>query len=92
MPRITIVITGKVTKVGFRNFVKKRAVELGLKGTVRNTLDNTVEVVAEGPDQAIKQLVRSCAGGPPRAKPKNVHVHKPEPETGEFKGFTIVRK
>ena len=91
MPRTTIVISGKVTRVGFRNFIKKRALELGLTGTVENTKDKTVEVVVEGSEQAIRRLVRFCARGPTRARPKNVRVYKLEPDTGEFTGFKILR-
>ena len=91
MPRTTIVISGKVIKVGFRNFVKKRALELGLTGTVENTKDKAVEVVVEGSEQAIRKLVRLCARGPPRARPKNVQVYKLEPGRDEFTGFRILR-
>ena len=90
MPRVTIVITGKVTRVGFRNFVKKKADELGLCGTVQNTRDKAVEMVVEGEDVLIKHLIQACARGPPRAKPKNVSVSRPGPEEG-LTGFKILK-
>ena len=90
MPHIVIIITGKVTRVGFRNFVKKKALELGLRGTVENTTDKAVKIVVEGEDQAIKRLVQLCARGPPKAKPRNVSVGRPEPEQG-LTGFSILK-
>ena len=42
--------------MGFRWFVHREAAELGLRGTVRNTDDGAVEVVAAGDPEAIADL------------------------------------
>ncbi|MCA9737620.1 MAG: acylphosphatase, partial [Gemmatimonadetes bacterium] len=42
-------ITGVVQGVGFRWFTQRSACALGVKGTVRNAEDGSVEVVAVAP-------------------------------------------
>lgn len=48
MMRYEIQIKGRVQGVGFRYFVLKRALELNIKGYVRNLPDGSVYVSAEG--------------------------------------------
>lgn len=42
------VVSGRVQGVGFRRFVERKAVELGVRGWVRNRDDGSVEVYATG--------------------------------------------
>lgn len=54
--------------VGFRYFVLGHAQRLGLSGWVRNGSDGqTVEVVAEGDEAALKELEATLRQGPPYA-------------------------
>lgn len=54
--------------VGFRYFVLGHAERLGLSGWVRNGSDGqTVEVVAEGGEAALKELEATLQQGPPYA-------------------------
>lgn len=46
--RLTAFVRGRVQGVGFRWWVRARALELGLVGHAANTADGRVEVVAEG--------------------------------------------
>ena len=55
--RVTAFVHGHVQGVGFRWWVRARALELGLVGHARNTMDDRVEVVAQGPDDAVARLV-----------------------------------
>ena len=51
--------------VGFRYFVAGEARALGLTGWVRNGDDGaTVEVAAEGPEDALRQLEEALRAGP----------------------------
>ena len=50
--RGTFFVHGYVQGVGFRWWVRARALELGLVGHARNTVDGRVEVVAQGPADA----------------------------------------
>jgi acylphosphatase len=63
--RLHAIITGRVQGVGFREFVRHQAVSRGLTGFVRNGDDGrTVEVVAEGDEAALEDLVRQLHDGP----------------------------
>jgi acylphosphatase len=50
--------------VGYRYFVLRHAEELGIAGYAKNQADGTVEVVAEGADEALKQLEERLNEGP----------------------------
>ena len=54
--RGTFFVHGYVQGVGFRWWVRARAFELGLVGHARNTVDGRVEVVAQGPAEAVDRL------------------------------------
>ncbi len=58
-----IIVTGLVQGVGYRYFVSRQAVALGLRGYVRNLMDGSVEVVAEGDRGLIVELVGSLKTG-----------------------------
>lgn len=60
-------ISGQVQGVGFRYHVHRHAVPLGVAGFVRNLPDRRVEVVAEGPAEAVNALVDAVRNGPPGA-------------------------
>jgi acylphosphatase len=62
------VILGHVQGVGFRSSCSRRAIDLGLKGWVRNLRDGSVEVQAEGGPLALSELRAWCEKGPPGAR------------------------
>lgn len=51
-----IFVRGRVQGVGFRWWVRSRALELGLVGHARNTFDGRVEVQAQGSRESIVRL------------------------------------
>jgi acylphosphatase len=57
-------VRGRVQGVGFRWFVERAAVELGLTGYVRNLDDGRVEVYATGPPQKLSELAGLLWKGP----------------------------
>jgi len=61
-------IDGSVQGVGFRAAARDRALELGVRGWVRNEPDGTVGVHAEGPADAIDRLLEFLARGPRGAR------------------------
>ena len=61
--RAHLIIYGKVQGVFFRASTKDKAIELGLKGFVRNQPDGTVEVIAEGSEKQLQELVAWCHEG-----------------------------
>jgi acylphosphatase len=67
MHRVRVEIRGRVQNVGFRHFALLRGRALGLAGWVRNRVDGSVEVEAEGPREALEQLIEELRSGPPAA-------------------------
>jgi len=59
---------GRVQGVGFRWFVWREAERLGLGGFARNLRDGTVEVVSQGPDEALDSLEELLRRGPSGAR------------------------
>jgi acylphosphatase len=74
--RTHIVVSGLVQGVGFRWFVQRKAGALGLSGWVRNLVDGSVEVEAQGDRSLIAQLIGDLKVGP-----RSAHVHDVEVET-----------
>ena len=83
-------VSGRVQGVGFRWFTRETATRLGLRGTVRNAADGSVEVLVEGPDAAVAELRRRLEEGPPGAEVERVEELKP-PGGDPLPAFTIVR-
>jgi acylphosphatase len=76
MERISIVITGKVIGVFFRAHIRDLAKELGIKGYVKNTPEDSLLVVAEGENKKIKKLIDFCKVGPEGAIVDKVKLKK----------------
>lgn len=60
--------------VGFRFFAQRVANGLGLAGWVRNRGSDQVEVLAEGPEEALRQLLEQLRRGPSGAYVVEVHT------------------
>ena len=67
-------IVGVVQEVGFRHFVRQEATRLGLVGSVWNCPDGSVEVVFQGEEALLDQLVEQCKLGPTYSKVASVDV------------------
>lgn len=67
-------IKGRVQGVGFRYFTAKRARSLGLSGYAKNLTDGSVEVLTQGAEVKIKQLISMLELGPQSAKVSDVQV------------------
>src|SRR6266700_1191457 len=61
-------VSGQVQGVSFRAFTYESATDLKLKGWVRNLTDGRVEIVAEGPEKAVTQLLEKVRKGPPASR------------------------
>jgi len=70
-----ITVTGYVQGVGFRYACRQRARLLGLSGWVRNAGDGSVEIHAEGADDAVEALIAWCHDGPPGAQVREVRAN-----------------
>ena len=86
--RVHLHIYGRVQGVSYRRFVVREAKSLGLTGWVRNLPDRKVELVAEGDEASLEELISRCWEGPPLAIVRNIDVQR-EPPTGEHDSFRI---
>ena len=62
------VVRGRVQGVGFRWFVEREAHTLGIAGWVRNNVDGSVEVVAQGTRDQLSGLRSRLREGPRAAR------------------------
>lgn len=81
-------IYGLVQGVFFRANMRRRALELGVTGWVRNLPDGSVEAVVEGDEDAVRELIAWAHEGPPLARVERVDVEWEE-YRGEFRDFRI---
>ena len=86
--RLDAVVRGRVQGVGFRVFVIRAAMDLGLTGWVANLPDGAVRCVAEGPRPALDAFLARLRAGPPAAVIEAVLAGWP-PATGEFSTFSV---
>jgi acylphosphatase len=88
--RLSARITGRVQGVGFRNFTRMRARQLGVTGWVRNERNGSVRLEAEGPRSALKDLLDAVREGPRMAQVENVEADWKD-STDEFSTFRVQR-
>ncbi len=86
--RIDATVRGRVQGVGFRWYVERKSISLGLTGWAANEDDGSVRVVAEGDSSALDALERELRRGPPAATVESVDVVRTV-ATGKFSRFGI---
>ncbi len=86
--RLEAVVHGVVQGVGFRWYARQMGRRLNLNGHVRNQYDGTVEVVAEGSEQALREFLSCLKTGPSAAVVQDVDV-KWLPGGGSLYGFEV---
>lgn len=89
---MTLIIKGKVQRVGFRYSVMDHVLgqKLPLVGYVRNLPNGCVEVIAQGDIESLKELHRFCTKGPPRAEVREVTQDLIQINKLNFSDFTIL--
>jgi acylphosphatase len=88
MRRVHCYVSGRVQGVTFRASTRRKARNLGVTGWVKNLPDGRVEVVAEGKEGPVEQLVRYVHSGPMLARVDDVEVNDEEYEDA-FDGFVV---
>ena len=89
MKTVSIIVSGKVQGVWYRQSTKEKATELGVTGNVRNQPDGSVAIVATGLSNQLDQFIEWCHQGPPRAQV--THVEVTELPLQSFDRFMIER-
>jgi acylphosphatase len=83
------VVYGLVQGVNYRYFVQRNAESTGINGYVRNLDDGSVEVVAEGDSEKLRQFISKLKVGPRAARVEGLDVEWGE-YSGKYRGFDIV--
>lgn len=85
--RRRLVVHGKVQGVFYRDSTRHAARNEGVSGWAANRSDGSVEVVLEGPAEAVESVVGYCRRGPSSADVDKVDEHEETPEG--LSGFQI---
>jgi len=83
-----ITIFGKVQGVGYRFFATRVARRLGLKGSIQNLRDGTVEAVVEGEKEKIDEWIEELRQGPRYAEVEDIRQESKE-FTGRLGDFDV---
>jgi acylphosphatase len=86
--RISVVVAGRVQGVGFRYATVDAATRIGVRGWVRNRRDGRVEIVAEGSQDQVGELVDWCHQGPALARVTAVEWSEVTTDE-ELQGFQV---
>jgi acylphosphatase len=86
--RIEATIRGRVQGVAFRHHTQVEANRLRLAGWVANRGDDSVRVVAEGPEPALRSLADWLRVGPTAAYVDEADIRWLD-ASGEFRSFEI---
>jgi acylphosphatase len=84
--RLTAWVRGRVQGVGFRWWVRRNALELGLLGAAENLVDGRVKIVAEGARESLAELLDRLEGPETPGQVAQV-THRWDPVRGGFNGF-----
>ncbi len=84
---VRCVVSGRVQGVWYRASTKNKAIELDLRGSVRNLGNGDVEVVMAGTADAVMTMCRWLWKGPPGARVSGVVVAEHDGEVGP--GFLV---
>jgi acylphosphatase len=76
-----------VQGVFFRDSVRRKATQEGVRGWVRNRGDGSVEAFFEGPAGAVEQLVAFCEHGPRGARVDRIERFAEKP--AGLSGFSV---
>lgn len=88
-PTITrhLLISGRVQRVGYRNYIAHKAGVHGVRGWVRNLADGRVEAIIEGAPAAVTALIECAQRGPRLAEVTDVQIAECQ---DTFTGFAVL--
>ena len=80
-------VRGRVQGVGFRDATLRKAMELGIFGSVRNLDDGRVEILASAKSELMEQFENWCRNGPPHARVDQIQIS--ESSSVDFLEFRV---
>lgn len=88
---VEIKVQGRVQGVNFRNYIKNRADELGLKGIVMNRNDGSVEIVVQADKKILSDFIHWIEDSPGFSLVKGLSYHWKK-RFNNFNSFDIVKE
>jgi len=86
--RLHVIVDGIVQGVGFRFFVFNHGRRMQLSGWVRNKINGTVEILAEGHRQDLEKFLDFISQGPSHAQVEKTEVSWLEAQS-DLPPFTV---
>ena len=80
-------VTGKVQNVGFRYYTVQAAKDFNIDGFVKNQMDGSVYIEAEGENDALEGFISWCRRGPHYARVDGFEIQE-QPLMG-YDGFKV---
>jgi acylphosphatase len=88
MVQYEITVSGRVQGVGYRYFSVQKANELGITGWVKNSVDGSVIIVAQGIEEEIITFIDYLYIGPTRSRVDHISKVKFN-SLGNFDNFSV---
>ncbi len=89
MKKVKIIVKGFVQGVGFRYFIYRNAQALNLSGYAKNLINGNVEVLLEGDDNNVDEMISILKQGPSRSIVNSIELDYSDFK-GEYIGFSIL--
>lgn len=89
MNELQAIVSGQVQGVMYRTYIQEAATELALVGYVKNLSDGTVEVLAQGLPDTLKEFVEYLHEGSLLSKVESVSVDWRSPKR-QYDEFSIL--
>jgi acylphosphatase len=86
-----VIVEGFVQGVGYRDFVRRVALRLGVSGWVRNRADGSVEALVVGAPAHIEALLAEMRRGPRNAMVTSLRLAEPAAEDKAGSGAFAIR-
>ena len=84
-------VIGKVQGVGYRNYTRKKALQLNLEGWVKNLANGNVEALAKGNEQELETFELILKRGPLLARVSEIQMQEVQENQNLSNTFIIIR-
>ncbi len=83
-----VIVSGRVQGVAYRYYARDIAYQLGVTGWVKNLINGDVELIVEGSQESVEEMISWCKKGPRLATVEEVRVEW-LPFSGKYNQFRI---
>jgi acylphosphatase len=87
MKTLRVYVSGTVQGVLYKKYLEEQGNKIGVRGLIRQMQDGRIEVIVEGTDDKVNQMLEVCRNGTRHVEIRNVEVN--EIKYQGFEGFKI---